>query len=267
MVKLLKLFQGFIDFLLIIFAFFLAYFFRLSIFLIEQWKWIIHSDYPIHAFIVISSFSSFITVFFFYLNWRYSNNKIYKNLQSSFYWAVFTIAVFIILYFFSSQKFFSRLIPIYAFWIIFFFNYFSYLWFKKIFQNKKIQEKFWRKILIIWANKTAEKVIEALRKDWWVRNIVWILDSYWTSKKEILWIPVLWKLNSFEKIILEKNIEEIVQCDNFEHTLNISTFCKNNWLNFLQTQNFHWLSNFETKFYKSEDWINFFWFDWKKLKK
>ena len=266
MIKLLKLFQGFIDFLLIISAFFLAYFFRLSIFLLAEWKWIIHSDYPINSFIVISAFSAFFTVFYFYLNWRYSNNKIYKNLQSSIYWAGSAIAVFIILYFFSRQIFFSRLIPIYAFWIIFIFNYFSYLWFKKIFQNKKIQEKFWRKILIIWANKTAEKVIEALKNDGGVRNIVWILDSYWTSKKEILWVPVLWKLNIFEKVIKDKQIEEIVQCDNFEHTLNISVFCKNNWLIFKQSQDYHWLWNIKTEFYQSENWLNFFGFDWKNKK-
>ena len=264
MIKLLKLFQGFTDFLLIISAFFLAYFFRLSIFLLEEWKWIIHSDYPINSFIIISAISAFTTVFYFYLNWRYSNNKIYKNLQSSIYWAIFTIAVFIILYFFAQQIFFSRLIPVYALWIIFIFNYFSYLWFKKIFQNKKIQEKFWRKILIIWANKTAEKVIEALKIDGWVRNIIWILDSYWTSKKEIWWIPVLWKLNIFEKIINEKEIEEIIMCDNLEHTLNISTFCQNNWLIFKQSQNHHWLWNVKTEFYKSDNWINFFGFDWKK---
>jgi len=257
LLKLIKLFQGFIDFLLIIWAFFLAYFFRLSVFLLEEWKWIIHSDYPLNAFIFISAFSAFATVFFFFLNWRYSNNKIYNNFYSSLYWAVFTLCVFIILYFFSSQVFFSRLIPVYAFWFVFLFNFFSYLIFKKIYQNKKIIEKFWRKILIIWANRTAEKVIESLKKDWWVRNIVWILDSYWTSKKEILWVPVLWKLNSFEKIIKEKNIEEIVQCDNLEHTLNILTYCKNNDLIYSQSQNHHWSSGFNTDFYKSDNWISF----------
>ena len=121
--------------------------------------------------------------------------------------------------------------------------------------------------MIIWANKTAEKVIEALKIDGWVRNIIWILDSYWTSKKEILWIPVLWKLNIFEKIINEREIEEIIMCDNLEHTLNISIFCQNNWLIFKQSQNHHWLSNIKTEFYKSDNWVNFFWFDWKNNKK
>lgn len=250
---LLKLSQAFIDFLLVIFSFLLAYFFRLSIYLIWEWKYI-HSDYPIWDYLLNSAIVWIIVVWIFLYQWRYSSNKPYKNLTWSFSTSIIWATIFILIYFFWRELFFSRLIPVYALFWMFLLLYFSYYIFTKIFSLDFIRKKFWKKILIIWANSTAENVIKSLQSDAWIRNIIWVLDAYWTKKKEINWIPVLWKMNIFEQIIKEKKIEEIIQADNLEQTLNIVNFCERNWLWYYLSPSLSWVYHDNIDVYRLNSW-------------
>jgi len=254
MIYLLKTFQALIDLWLVIFAFLLSYFFRLSIYLIPEWKWLIHSHYPIWDYIFNSIIVWLCVIWVFFYQWRYSSNKPYKNLIWTFSASVIWANIFVLIYFFWRELFFSRLIPVYALFWMFIFLTISYFLFTKIFSLDSIRKRFWKKILIIWANLTAESVIKSLQSDAWIRNIIWVLDAYWTKKKEISWIPVLWKMNVFEEIIKEKWIEEIIQADNLEQTLNIVNFCENNNLDYYLSPSLSWVYHEDTDVYRLNSW-------------
>lgn len=250
MIIILKTLQALLDLLLVILAFLLAYFFRLSLDLLSEWKWFIHSDYPIWDYLINSILVWIVVVWVFFYQWRYSSRKPYKNLIWTFTSSVIWATSFVLIYFFWRELFFSRLIPLYALFAMFFLLSFSYFIFTKIFSLDSIRKKFWRKILIIWANLTAESVIKSLRWDAWVRNIIWILDAYWTKKKEIFWVPVLGKMNIFEEVVKENWIEEIVQADNLEQTLNIVNFCERNWIDYYLSPSLSWVYHENTDVFR-----------------
>ena len=164
--------------------------------------------------------------------WRYSIDKPYRNFNSNFVSCLIWITVFVLIYFYNRELFFSRLIPVYAFIISFVLLFINNLIFRKFYSIKTIRENYWKRTLIIWANQSAENLIKNLLKNGSIRQVIWIIDAYWTKKKEIMWIKVLWKMNKFEQVINKYNVDEIIQADNQEQTLNIVTFCENRWISY-----------------------------------
>ena len=228
MIYLLKCVQVIFDFLLIVLAFGTSYFFRLSLNLLLEWKaTMIHSDYPIEDFYFNSAMAWLFIIIIFIYQGRYSIDKPYKNIYNNISASIIWVTVFILIYFYNREIFFSRLIPLYAFVLLFVFLYLNNIIFSKIYSLKSLRERYWKRTLIIWANQNAENLINSLNKSNSIRQIIWILDAYWTKLKKINWVKVLWKMNKFEQVINDYNVEEIIQADNIEQTLNIVTFCEN----------------------------------------
>lgn len=235
MIYILKIIQIIFDFLLIVLSFFLAYFLRLSIYLLLEWKnTIIHSDYPINNYLIYSWIVWAVMISIYIYQWRYAIDKPYNNFINNFVSSIIWITVFVLIYFYNKEVFFSRLIPIYILFISYVLLYINNIIFRKIYSLKQIRESFWRRTLIIWANINTENLIKSLKNNNSIRQIIWIIDAYWTKKKEISWIKVLWKMNKFEQIINDFKIDEIIQTDNQEQTLNIVTFCENRWISYFQ---------------------------------
>lgn len=239
MMYLIKLIQVLADYILVFFAFLLAYIFRLSIFIWLSGKpSFVHSDYPIGDYMLNVGIVWIWVIIMLAYSWRYSIELTEKKVISDLLAPLVWITLFIIIYFYNWELFFSRLIPVYAFLIMMLL--FNLNW--KVFNLilRKISSKLWRKVLIIWANKVADKLIASLRAYDTVRRVVWILDAYWTKRKEIGWVKVLGKMNIFEQIVNEYWIEEIIQTDNMEQTLNIVNFCENRWISYFMSPTLTW---------------------------
>ena len=140
--------------------------------------------------------------------------------------SVMSIAFFVLLYFYTQEFFYSRLISIYSLLFIAVFLSLNKYLFAFIARRQYIRNKIGKKTLIIGANITAENVIQFLQKNSPLHNIVGILDAYGTKKKNIGGIPVLGKMNVFEKTVDQYGIEEIIQADNIEQSLNVVNFCE-----------------------------------------
>lgn len=228
---LIKSFELIFDIILVIFAFLWAYFFRLSIFLLlENRNTMIHSDYPIEWFLLNSFFVCFVVIGVFIYQNRYSTDMPYKNIVNTLVASVIWATSFILIYFYSREIFFSRLIPMYATFLMFTFLTINHYIFNRILLLFK--QQYWKRVLIIWANQVAENIIHSIQKWSKIRQIIWIIDAYGTKKKHILGVPVLAKMNKFEDIVIESKIDEIIQADNLEQTLNIVTFCENRWISY-----------------------------------
>ena len=233
MIYFFKILQLLVDLCLVVASFALAYFCRLSVGLIVEWKstWI-HSDYPIGDFYWNACVVAIFIFFVFVYQGRYSIDKPYKTIINNFVVSLLASTFFILIYFYNREVFFSRLIPVYAFWFNFVLLSLNHYLFKRIFSSSSFKQKHWIKTLIIGANQTAEDLVASLQSQGLIRNIVWVIDAYWTKKTEILWVPILGKMNKFEKVIESYWVEEILQADNLEQALNIVNFCENRGISY-----------------------------------
>ncbi len=81
-------------------------------------------------------------------------------------------------------------------------------------------------LLIIGANREAERLIKTLTEKQSVFMPVAILESRGTQRTEIGGVPVLGKLNKLDEVIREKKITHLAQCADLEHTLNLLSACR-----------------------------------------
>ncbi len=81
-------------------------------------------------------------------------------------------------------------------------------------------------MLIIGANREAERLIALTREKNSVFTPVAVLDSSGTQKADIDGVPVLGKLNKLEDVIRTKKITHLAQCADLEHTLNLLGACR-----------------------------------------
>ncbi len=144
---------------------------------------------------------------------------------------VVAIGVLIVLYFFQRELIFSRLLGIYAL-------AFGSVWLlisQKIFRlwlaNAKASGKGYR-TLIIGANRVSEKFVASVQKDHYAPfQIVGVIDPYGLAKT-FSGTKLLGKLDQLETVCAKENISAIVQCDAFEHTLSIVSFCEEHDIKF-----------------------------------
>jgi len=211
-----------LDFLLIYGAFLLAYFFRVG--------FIFSSDFDFFAFAKFSFVASFLWSGFLILTQYYkippkSGLKFIFDLFLIFLGGSVSIAFLLVLFFFE-ETFFSRLLNFYAFFLAYIFLLSSQFIFKKIIAIRKKRGKEIYKTLVIGANRASEKLIELIEKNPYAPyKIIGIIDPYGLPNN-IKITKVLGKLNKLEQICEEKKITSIIQCDAFEHTINLISFCE-----------------------------------------
>lgn len=126
----------------------------------------------------------------------------------------------VISYFFPREILFSRLISVYAFFLGVLALFVTQLIFRALFVKKLVMPY---RTLIIGANTVSEKLIEAINSNAYaLYEVVGVIDPYGLKKGG----NILGKLDKLTDVCAKEGITAIIQCDAYEHTLNIISFCE-----------------------------------------
>ncbi len=224
----LKILQIIVDAILILSAFALAYFFRIGFYL--------STEFPFnHYFLIALITTPFTLIFMFFIRaYKLSQQIIsWRHVQRLTLVALENVFLFMILYYFTFREFFSRLILIYLFVLMLSFVYTWHLIFKWILKKASSKEIGIYRALIIGGNRPAEAIIKLLINNKSYIKPVASINAHGGNKKMIHGIPVLGKMNIFEKTIAEHDIDIIIQTDHLEQSLNIINYALANNIKYL----------------------------------
>lgn len=227
-----RLIQIGIDFLGLWGCFVLAYFVRVD--------WVMSTDFPFEPFAIISLLSAGVWSLFLSFSRFYKivpetskSEKIFQ-LGKIILGGGAAVAAVVVLYFFKQELFFSRLINLYAL-------VFGIVWLElstTLFEgllawDKRTNKQAVYRTLLIGANRVSEKLINAFEKDLYAPyQIVGVIDPYGLAQKNFRG-KIFGKLNKLEAVCEQENITCIIQCDAFEHTINLISLCKEKDIKFL----------------------------------
>jgi len=88
-------------------------------------------------------------------------------------------------------------------------------------------------LLIIGTNREAERLINKLQSKKSPFTPVAVLDGKGSSISELGGVPVLGKLDKLEKVLTEKKITHLVQCDQLEHSINLLSLCRQHGITYM----------------------------------
>ena len=224
----LKVLQICVDGALIFAAYVLSYFLRVG--------FLFSTDFPFRNYIIIAVISTPITLLFMFFARAYKLTQqimSIRHMERIAFVSIENIAVFSVLYYFTYHQFFSRLILVYIFLLTFLFVYFWHRIFRWILQKSSEKEIGVYRTLIIGANRPAEEIIKLLLATKSYIKPVAIIDAYGNGKSIIAGVPVVGKMNMFEKAIAQHKIDNILQTDHLEQTLNIINYALQNNIRYM----------------------------------
>ena len=217
----------FVDYILLIAAFVLAYFFRVGL--------IFSSDLPFENYFYVALITALVWIGILLVIRGYNPSvRLTRpiHILKVFVAGLSATAVFGLIFYFTQLALFSRLLLVY----IFLFGSMAMILFHLLMQyiEKKLIKKGYGNIrlLIIGSNRGVKSFVDELRKNTSPYVPVAVLDAHGTSQKEIFGVPILGKLNILEKVIDEYKIDAIVQGDNIEQLINIHSFCQQQGLDY-----------------------------------
>jgi FlaA1/EpsC-like NDP-sugar epimerase len=126
-----------------------------------------------------------------------------------------------------------RMILVYIFLLTFLFVYLWHRIFRWILQKSSEREIGIYRTLIIGANRPAEELIRRLILTKSHIKPVAIIDASGTGKTIIAGVPVVGKMDMFERAIAQHQIDHILQTDHLEQTLNIINYALQNNLKYI----------------------------------
>lgn len=156
-----------------------------------------------------------------------------RNLCHILFSCIMALALYTLAYYFLFNAFFSRKLLVYAaaahilltvVWHLAFDQ-----WQRRILRRKPAAYP----VLVIGANRDAERVIRLLEERQSPLKPVAVLDSQGTSAKEIAGVPVRGKLNKLEEVISEEGISHLLQCADLEHTINLLSLCRQHGITYM----------------------------------
>ncbi|MCF7906072.1 hypothetical protein K9L63_02690 [Candidatus Gracilibacteria bacterium] len=203
-------------------AFVFAYFVRVG--------WIFSTDFPFPLFAWLAGgavlvWSGFLLLTKYYRIPPRSGGRVWFDVLLAGLGGVVAVGMLIVTYFFPRDILFSRLIGVYIFAFGFVWLLVTQFLFRSLLALLKKKEKAVYQTLIIGANRTAEKLIEAItRNPYAPYKIRGAIDPYGLTKT-LKGSVILGKLDKLETVCEQEKITAIIQCDAFEHTLNIISFC------------------------------------------
>lgn len=224
----LKLFQIFVDALLILAAFALAYFLRIGFYF--------SSDFPFDQYFLIGAITMPITlIFMFFIRAYKLSQRVFslRHIQRITFVALENVFVFMILYYFTFREFFSRLILIYLFVLTVLFIFIWHNLFRWILKKASEREVGIYRTLVIGTNRPAQEIIRMLITQKSHIKPVAIIDPHGSKKTVVHGVPVVGKMNLFEKTIADHDIDFILQTDNLEQSLNIINYALSNNLKYI----------------------------------
>lgn len=214
-----------LDLVLVYAAFLLAYFVRVG--------WIFSTDFNFSLFAAMALVGSLTWVGFLAFARYYripprSGGKEWYDLALLLVGGVIANGFLIVTYFFPQEILFSRLICVYAFVFASIALALSQLGFKFFMALLKKKNHNTYRLLVVGANRVSENFIEQVKKNpYALYEVVGVIDPY-GLQKEIKGSVILGKLDKLERVCKDKKITAILQCDAFEQTLNLISFCEDN---------------------------------------
>lgn len=139
--------------------------------------------------------------------------------------------LFVLIFFFQREFFFSRLIVLLVFLFATLFLFSFHFGLQKLQASRHKHGKNILRTLIIGNGRVAEQVIYELKSSGNRLFPVAALAPY-GGKKEVAGIPVLGKLDALESIIEEQNIEAIIQTEAGEQLINLLLFSEGHFLEY-----------------------------------
>jgi FlaA1/EpsC-like NDP-sugar epimerase len=142
-------------------------------------------------------------------------------------------AMFTLAYYFLHDRFFSRLLLVYAGALSFIFTVVWHLafdqWQRRVLRKSPAAYP----VLIIGTNREAERFIVLLQEKQSPLKPVGILDPQGSPKKELAGVPVLGKLNKLEETLKTLRPKYLVQCSNLEHSINLIGACRGHGITYM----------------------------------
>lgn len=224
----LKVLQIVVDALLILAAFALAYFLRIGFYLSTEFSF---QSY----FLIALATLPFTLMFMFFIRAYKLSQQIWswRHVQRLTFVALENVFLFMILYYFSFREFFSRLILIYLFLLTLAFVFVWHNIFRWILKKASSQEIGVYRALIIGTNRPAEAIVHLLITEKSHIKPVAAINAHGGSKKMMHGIPVVGKMNLFERTIATHNIDIIIQVDHLEQSLNIINYALANNIRYM----------------------------------
>lgn len=209
-----------LDAILLYGAFLLAYGVRVG--------WVLSTDFPFALYALVSVIAVLAWLGFLVFTKYYripprSGQGALYDLVLSAVGGVIAVATLIIVYYFQQELFFSRLINVY----VLSFGVVALLvtrWgFGQILRHQKDKNHKAYKTLIIGANAVSDQLIRAIEDNpYALYEVIGVIDPYGLKKGP----QILGKLDKLTEICQRESITAIIQCDAYEHTLNIISFCE-----------------------------------------
>lgn len=138
----------------------------------------------------------------------------------------------IVAYFFPQEILFSRLISVYAFVFGAFALGISQFCFRLFVAARKKRKAQVYRLLIVGVNRVSENFIAQIEHNpYALYEVVGVIDPYGVEKT-IKGSKVLGKLDKLEAVCKEHKVTAILQCDAFEQTLNLISFCEEHDIKF-----------------------------------
>ncbi len=224
----LKILQIAVDGLLVLAAFVASYFLRVG--------FLFSTDFPFDKYMVVAGLTTPITLVFMFFARAYKLTQqvhTLRHMQRIAFVAIENVAVFMVFYYFAYRHFFSRMILVYIFLLTFLFVYLWHRVFRWILQKSSEREIGVYRTLVIGANRPAEELIKQLIRTKSHIKPVAIIDASGTGKTIIAGVPVVGKMDLFERAIAQYQIDHILQTDHLEQTLNIINYALSNNLKYI----------------------------------
>lgn len=218
----LRIIQILLDIVIVWAMFLLAYFLRVH--------WIFSSDFPFELFALLSGAATLVWIGFlaFVKTYRLpprSGARAWYDIILVLVGGVIAVGFLIVSYFFPREILFSRLIGVYALLLASLWLVVSQKIFRILLAKAKKRGK-GHNTLIIGANRVSEQFVARVKADRFAPfQIVGVIDPYGLVK-DFNGAPLLGKLDQLESVCAKEAVTAIVQCDAFEHTLSLVSFCE-----------------------------------------
>ena len=219
----IRLAHIFVDFVLLLFIFCLVYFWRVD--------WVFSTDLVFQTFFLFSFLGcglwiGFLMVLKYYRIPPRSGKRFIFDLGLMGGGGIIANSFMIVVYFFTRAELFSRWISVFCF----FFGVLLLFWTRIIFlsflRRAKRKEMGCYRTLIIGGNRIGERLVQSIgRNKYSLHKIVGVIDPYGVYKN-FQGARVFGKLNKLETVCDEENITALIQCDAFEHAINLIALCE-----------------------------------------
>lgn len=224
----LKILQITVDAILVLGSITLAYFLQVGFLFSTVFS------FKKYFFIALLTFPFSIAFMFFIRAYKLSQQiNTFRHFQRLAFVALESTFMFMILYYFVFKDFFSRWILVFIPLLILTTTFVWHLLFKWILRKAFSKEIGIYRTLVIGTNRPAEALVSMLLTEKSYFKPVAIINAHGGSKKDLFGVPVVGKMNVFEKVIDEKKIDIILQVDHLEQSLNIINYALSHNIKYL----------------------------------